>query len=47
MPLITIFLPILFLYSQASQHLERTKHVEMVCILMPTSRDLPSQKTIL
>jgi glycogen phosphorylase len=42
-----VALLILFLNSYASQHLERTKHVEVVCILMPMSRDLTSQKIIL
>jgi hypothetical protein len=43
--LLAIFLRVLFSYNLLSQHLERTKHVEMVCSLMPTSQDLPSEKT--
>ena len=47
MALITIFLPVLFLYSLASQRLEGTKYVQLVCILMLASRGRTLMKTIL
>jgi hypothetical protein len=47
MALLSIFLPVLFLYNLVSQRLERTKYVQLVCILMLVSRDLPLMKTIL
>jgi hypothetical protein len=47
MVLLAIFLPVLFFYNQASQRLERTKHVQLVCILMLASWGLTLMKTIL
>jgi len=47
MALITIFLPILFLYSLGAQHLQRTKYVRLVCILMVACRELTFMKRIL
>jgi len=42
MALLAIFLPILFLYNLVSQRLERTEYVQLACILMVASQDLPS-----
>jgi hypothetical protein len=43
---LSIFLPVLFFYSLASQRLEGTKYVQLVCILMLASRGHNFMKTI-
>jgi hypothetical protein len=43
---VRFFLPILFLYNLVSQRLERTEYVELVCILMVASQDLPKSRTV-